>query len=221
MKKTQKHAGIRLDQFANSLGHINEKKLFAALYPDIKIPRSKSEPIPNAHSKNPCTGQLDPETDIHFLRNKIEQLKNSDRLLYFIAHLQLIGGLRISEVLNIQPSDIALTGHVSIKSLKNSANAVIYAGNAANYLISCKQNNVIPFSLYSRFYVYRQYKKHSINFNSVNSSKSSVTHAIRHIAASAQRKANFSDKNVQTFLRHKSPKSTEYYGKNQKRISKT
>jgi len=215
--KKKPQTGIRLDQFANSLGHINEKKFFNLLYPNSKVPRSKPDLNQDAHTTTLCNSQKNSDQEIDSLLSKIETIKSKDRLLYFIAHLQLIGGLRISEVLSIAPEDITSTGHVHINSKKGSAQSVIYAGNAANYLINCRANSVYPFNMYSRFYCYRQFKKYGIKFDSVNSSKVSVTHALRHLGASAQRQSNFDQDTIQTFLRHKSANSTQYYGKSKKK----
>ena len=213
MKKNKQILGIQLEDFANSLGHIDENKLFNLLYPSSKALRPKSDLKPFAQANTSCQQSMARVTGIFTIRDKIERIKSKDRLLYFIAHLQLIGGLRISEVLTLSPDDITFTGHIHIKSLKGSANAIIYAGNAADFLINCKQNCVKPFSLYSRFYVYRQYKKYGISFQSSQSSKSSVTHAIRHINTKAQLKESFSGESIQNFMRHKSKSNTEKYGK--------
>lgn len=213
MKKKKKTTGIRLDQFANSLGHVDEKKLFSLLYPNSKAPRTKPELKPFAQSNLLCKFREKKEPAEITLRSKIEKIKSKDIKLYYIAYLQFAAGLRISEVLNISVFDISLSGHISVKSLKHSANSVIHGGEAADYLINCKINKTDPFDMYNRWYVYRQYQKHGISFQSKISSVASVTHAMRHVAAQSLRSANVSDSQLQKFMRHKNARNTKQYGK--------
>lgn len=212
MNKKNKTEQIELKQFTNSLGLINEKKLFSLIYGNTSISRTNSDVTPSAHTIHLCKPSHDHVPDEIALWSKILALENKDRLLFYIAVLQFTAGLRISEVLNISVYDIALSGHVSIQSLKHSANAVVHGGVVSPYLIDCKKNGVNPFSAYSRFYVYRQFKKHSIYFQSSSSSKASVTHAMRHVSAKSLRSSGINKDQIQKFLRHKNPKNTERYG---------
>lgn len=208
---------LKINNYVDSQGRINERKLFSYLNCDTQKERFKSVTNSSAQTESLCASRSQDEVDYSRMLSKIESILQHDRTLYYIAMLQLCGGLRISEVLGIRPYDITLTGHVSIHSRKGSSHQIIHGGVVANYLIQCKKLNMYPFNLYSRYYVYRQYKKYGLTIQPVNSSKKAVTHSLRHLAASAQRNESIQDEKIQKFLRHVSSKSTTYYGKNSKK----
>lgn len=108
----------------------------------------------------------------------IKQLRNISMILYYIAHLQFVYGLRISEVLNIQHHHISRQGFVLIKSRKGSQDRIVFAGDALDYFDRCKANKVDPFKNFNRYFVYRQYKKVGLISFQTSSSKDSVTHSL-------------------------------------------
>ena len=194
-------------------GVLNERKIFEFLYPDRKLKRTGPVLTPSAHSTTLCKQNTNANAAVKALLATLSLIKKDNLKLYYIAHLQLIAALRISEVLRIAPGHISSTGHIYIKGLKGSNDKVIYAGDAVNYMLFCKTNNISPFASYSRYFVYRQYARYNISFNSIYSSRTSVTHAIRHIAASSFNSDSVKDNRKQTLLGHKNPKNTGLYGK--------
>ncbi len=148
--------------------------------------------------------------------SKIERLRHRDLVLFCIATLQLSGGLRISEVLNIMPSDITSIGHVVVKGSKGSSDRIIHAGNATTYLLRCRLNSTIPFYGYNRFFVYREYKKLGIEYQSANSKKKSVTHAFRQVMVESNRTEKVDSELISKQLGHKNEKNIKYYGKRKK-----
>lgn len=203
--------------YVNKAGIINEKKLFAILYPAQQIQRSKSSLTSIAQTNTSCMDRIIDEKVVTSILCSVESLKLTDIICYYIAKLQLAGALRISEVLNIAPSDISPAAHVLVHSQKGSDSKLVFDSSVSSYLLKCRALSVYPFSFYNRFYVYRQYKKHGIVFKSYLSSHYSVTHSLRHVAVLAARISNFSDNNIKRLTGHKNQKNIEYYGKNQKK----
>jgi len=212
MKNTNVTSLITESEYVDKMQRINQKKLFSLLYPNTIKLGCKPGLSLSAQSSGQYSTRSVIEESLTSLISRIEDLRNSDLLLFYIAHLQLIGSLRISEVLNIRSYDIDMLGHITIKGLKGSKDLVLFAGESKEYLIQCKRSKIDPFTLYSRFYVYREYKKKGIVFQSLNSSRKSVTHAIRQLNAMALRYNNKSNSDVSVLLHHSGNKSQRYYG---------
>jgi integrase len=123
------------------------------------------------------------------------------------------GSLRVSEALSIQPKDITPTGKILVKSKKGGTERLISSGEAKEFLLKCRQVGTIPFEGCSRFWVYREFKKFGIYFQSQTSSKTSVTHAIRHIITASNRSVTNSDEVLAQELGHKNKKTNQRYGK--------
>ena len=202
------------NQAVNSLGYIRQDKLFNLLYAGNNKVCIKPVASPVAQANKQCEARKGQEQVVIALLSNIERLRLYDRKLYYVAHLQLIGSLRISEVLELSPNQITLTGHIHVKGSKGSNDSIIFSGDAKEYLLKCKRNNVYPFADYNRFYCYRQYKKFGIKYDSNTSSKSSITHAIRHINVVSQRIENIDNVNISDHLRHKNKSNQKYYGNN-------
>jgi integrase len=123
------------------------------------------------------------------------------------------GSLRVSEVLAIQPKDITPTGKILIKSMKGGNERLISSGEAKEFILKCKEIRRIPFEGCSRFWVYREFKKFGIYFQSSTSSKTSVTHAIRHITTASNRMVTNSNEVLAEQLGHKNKTTNQKYGK--------
>jgi integrase len=123
------------------------------------------------------------------------------------------GSLRISEALAIEPKDISPTGKILIKSLKKGNERLISSGDAKEFLLICKTSNIKPFEGWNRFFVYREFKKLGIYFQSETSSKPSITHAIRHITTASNRTVTNSNEVLAQELGHKNKTTNQRYGK--------
>jgi len=178
-----------------------------------KIPRTKSVSKPSAQLSPPCDAGNSSGQSHDPLVCKIESLKRVSQLLYYIALLQFLHGLRISEVLAIRPYDITSQGFVKINAVKNSNSRIIHAYEATNYLLKCKTYGKYPFAEFNRFYVYRQYKKAGIGKKFGTNRVTSVTHYFRHNASLQAKSVNADITTRAHQLGHKSTKSTEHYEK--------
>ena len=91
--------------------------------------------------------------------NKLLDCSNSGLAKFekAVLELQFLYGLRISEVLNIQPSDINSNGNILIHGLKGSENRSVYPVRFLDFWLFMRDNNVqIPKS-YNRQYFFRLY----------------------------------------------------------------
>lgn len=148
-----------------------------------------------------------------------DSLLKSNRLLWYIIELQIHGCLRISEVLEIKPSDIMANGQVLIKSKKGSNHKVVSVSDGSRYLISCRHNSVYPFQGISRQYVGREYIKLGISIPNVLGVKNATTHAIRHLVISDMA-ANGFDQEAQLIVSgHKRVSNLQYYDHTKKQPS--
>ncbi len=190
---------------------ITKKYLDSILNTDIDTLRKKPVPSPSAQTTTLLQLQEQESIVMSSIRSYRFQLLRDDPLLWYIIELQLSGGLRISEVLGLSCKDISFSGHVSIKGSKGSYGKIIYVVDSLEYLLRCKNNSLNPFEGYSRFYVYRQFKKLGIELQLNGKKKNAVTHAIRHVVAREEKNAGFSKKQTQRHLGHRNSKSTDHY----------
>ena len=204
------------DVISSKIGIISTKKLDILLTGNKPSPRIKAVMT----SKTPTT-KLKGESlksgskDIMY-KAELELMKKEDIKLYYIAKLMQIGALRVSEVLSINPKDISRTGHVVIRSKKGGDNRVIYTGEVSDYLLNCKRLSIIPFRLYDRHYIYREFKKRGIVYESNYSTKKSVAHSIRHSIVDCARREGFEKDSIKRITGHKSDKVVELYGKSKR-----
>jgi len=139
----------------------------------------------------------------------------SDTSVYIASRialdLMLNSGCRVSEILNISHSDILGGGKVRIKGLKGSCDRIIISSRFSKELEDYRNNCVSPFYCFSRFMLYRDFKKHGIYMMFKGAKLNSVTHACRHLYVSDLKMAGLSDAEIQGNIGHKSKKSTEHY----------
>jgi site-specific recombinase XerD len=128
-----------------------------------------------------------------------------------VASLQMAYGLRISEVLNINISDISKSGHIRVKGLKGSSTRVIVPLFMRDFW-SVRNKHLFPLvSVYSRHYFYRWYKRLGILINFGIDKKQAVTHAFRHVVVSSISNDFHDSTLTQSFIGHKQIKSTKHY----------
>jgi len=120
-------------------------------------------------------------------------------------------GCRVSEALQLKPTDITTTGLVKLSSLKGSDKRIVHSGNAMKFLLDCKKKNHILWNEWTRQFVYREFKKLGIGQQFGRSSTKSVTHYFRHIIAKSIKNENMNMTDTKKFLGHKSIKSTAHY----------
>ena len=122
-------------------------------------------------------------------------------------------GCRISEVLNIKPTDIAQNGVIKLSAVKGSNDRLVNAG--PYNLLFYRGNLALPLisNGYNRFYFYRLFKKLGLYAQIGNREKNSVTHYFRHSMAASLQSANFDEKETALMLGHKKASNSNIYGK--------
>ena len=173
----------------------------------------KSVPTPSAQTTTPCA-QGSPDAlqgfDVAEFLTKASGLSVTEKA---VIELMAIGGLRISEVLNICPADISRSGNIRIRSLKGSAFRVIQPFIFKEFWLS-GGNGLLPLSsVFSRYYFYRLFRKYGLYATFGNNQHRSVTHYFRHLKG-LDIQESFEDWNLTaSVLGHKNINSTQYYGK--------
>lgn len=178
--------------------------------------RTMSNTNPIAQTTSLCASVSEVKSISEALQLKIETISYDNKRLYYLARLMFVGCLRVSEVLNIKGTDITNTYHIKIKGSKHSNNKLISCYELKSWLSSYKGHNVYLFNEFNRFYIYREFKKYGISFKSANSTKQSVTHAIRHITASEINDNNSDIDYKQLLLGHKKQSNSKLYGHGKK-----
>ena len=184
---------------------------FKTLQKRIASERIKSATKLSAQSRGLCSS-LNPAIDDIFkeynkynIRNDLIDIEKA------VIELLMLNGLRISEVLNIKPTDVLSNGFISIKGLKNSKDRLV---RPVFYGSKWRNNftGLLPLKIYySRYYFYRLFKKIGIYAKYGNNVYNSLTHYFRHEIVISMRNSGVDDRAISDFLGHKSMDSLKYY----------
>lgn len=134
-------------------------------------------------------------------------------------YLQSISGARVSEILNIQYTDIITSTIIRIKGLKHSNDRLIHIDRYSEYFGFCKRNMIHPFGTLNRYYIYREYKKMGFIVSFLDSNKKAVTHSFRYKYIKNLKENNVDISLIQKEIGHKSQKTTENYEQKSRKIS--
>ena len=137
-----------------------------------------------------------------------------------IVMLQLLYGLRVSEVLRIKPSDISIDGTIKIKLSKSNSYTFVHAANFFDFWVNRVRNSGYDFSYINRFYLYRLYRRKGFYLLKAGNINDSVTHSLRQLRAFIIESQFTTKESVQVALNHKSIKSSNYYGINRQKADK-
>lgn len=141
-----------------------------------------------------------------------ERLYSRSRLCYFIAQIQCIYGLRISEVLSIKLSDIDNNYQVTVQRLKREDPVIVSLTFQERFIHKSKEIGGFLFDMTTRYSVYYTYKECGIGFQSKYSSKLSVTHSYRHLFVRNLLEQGYSYQDIAVMLGHMDNRNTELYG---------
>jgi integrase len=145
--------------------------------------------------------------------DQVEHIKQFDLNTHIFAKTMLVGGLRVSEMLAITPRDIDELGRVKIKSLKGGSPRLVDTGMNADQFKVWRISGYLPWRTWTRFFVYRQFKKYGIQIDIEGNGKKSVTHALRHVSAQVSATIDPDLEATKAHLGHKSISNTEIYAK--------
>lgn len=141
-----------------------------------------------------------------------ERLYGRSRLCYFIAQIQCLYGLRVSEVLSIKLSDIDDNYKATVQRLKREDPVVITLTFQERFIHETKAIKGFLFDMTTRFSVYYTYRECGIGFQSKYSSKLSVTHSYRHLYVKNLLEQGYSYPEIAVMLGHEDQRNTELYG---------
>jgi site-specific recombinase XerD len=145
------------------------------------------------------------------LRRRVIESDLCSNLEKAVILLLLEHGLRISEVIRLDASCLLPGSRLLVRGSKRSNDRLIQSVSYSSDLFFYLKTFGRIDNVYSRFYIYRLCKKLGISFESSISSKISVTHAGRHLFAEILNESGVSLENIQSFVGHKSSKSTQCY----------
>lgn len=195
---------------------LSEKLLDRILETNNTKLRSKSVPTPSAQSSKMLLSRAQADPIGLVSGHVLERIKNQNHQLYYLIEFMKASACRVTEALSIKPNDITSTGHVKINALKGSKSRIIHPGLSVTFILDCKSKSVQPWQGWSRFYVYREFKKFGINLTVAGKTNSKVTHAFRHTLAQSIKKANMGMSIAKDALGHKSIRSTKHYFNDEK-----
>jgi site-specific recombinase XerD len=182
---------------------INSKKVFnvgtfAVQKPSAQIARMCQNP------------NIQKEQIVDELTDKL-RLSNESEMLIIGIRLMILYGIRVSEMLLIHSKNVYNDGSVYVKGLKGSSDRLLIDSKYTQQWIGFSEMNMSIGAIYSRFYVYRLFKKIGYYEKFGKNTNNSVTHRARHEKADSMYKAGIQLDNIRKELGQKSIKSTEYY----------
>lgn len=181
------------------------------LYNDVENVRSK--PV---HPSSAQTSKLlyNSSANVNQFTSVVTKLftdVNTQLFFKAVVELQFLYGLRISEVLNIERSDVSKSGYIKIKGLKNSNSRIVrpvrfldFWQNSGSHLLPLRNT-------YSRFFFYRKYKDLGLSMRYPGRSNNSVTHCFRHEVVQELQRSFDETSTTQKFIGHKNIKNTKRY----------
>lgn len=128
-----------------------------------------------------------------------------------VIELLVLYGLRISEVLNINATDIFPNGQIRIRGAKGSEDRMIYAIRSRKLFEFMRINQLSLPSTYNRFYFYRLFKKKGIYAQFGGNFNNSVTHYFRYSYILELLKQGLQLDQIRKIIGHKSINSTIHY----------
>lgn len=173
--------------------------------------RTKSGLTPSAQTVTQLQTGYRPTASEFDIDTLLRRIPDHEVQLKELVKFMIATGTRISEALQVNHSEITRTGMVLIRAKKGSNNRMISPGLATQYLLNCKKSRINPWEGWSRFFVYRQFKKYGITSQANNKSRNKVTHSLRHEVAKGIKAAGMEIEITKLALGHKNLNSTSYY----------
>lgn len=173
--------------------------------------RNESVLSPSAQYGTLCVGVSDSGTlltNVYSLLYNNQELSLCDKA---VIECQMLSGARISQVLQIKPTDITDNAVIRIPSSKGS-NAIVYTPVIyRQYWLDVKRLKSVIAQYRDRFYYYRLYRKYGIYSLIIGNVNTSVTHSLRHALMQETEKLDITPVERAAKIGHKSIKSQDNY----------
>lgn len=182
----------------------------------LKLEQQGKKSVSNlpAQSTKVLHGRGQVDTDLNVLYSQIAANKFTSELDMAVIELLMFYGLRISECLRIQPTDIKSNGYIRIKGVKGSKDRLVFPYNNAQYWLTTLKYQCPIGNVYSRFYFYRLFKRLGLYELFSGHKNKSVTHYFRQKLMRSLESENVERTTRSDFIGHKNKKSIEHYESN-------
>lgn len=199
-----------------SKNRITLKDLQKILYDDKSKRRIRAVQSPNAQYSKLLHVEPNHINQLTSIIQAIYRSPDQPTFLKAVIELQYLYGLRISEVLNIDKSDILPSGNIRIKGAKRSNDRIVTPSRYMDFWLNATSLFLPICRLYSRFWFYRKFKELGLYSKYGSNINNSVTHSLRHEKV-LELKSNLNDTKLsQSFIGHKSINSTVHYERKKK-----
>jgi len=142
---------------------------------------------------------------------QLEQVYKHGLEVKAVARLQLLYGLRISEVLSIKGSNIDRFGAIWIEGKKKSNPRQVVDTELVQFYLSRRLlGNGLIFD-FDRFFIHRIYKSCGINHTADKSGKNLTTHYMRHLYVKRLSSQTDNLNDIASVVGHKSKSNTKGY----------
>ena len=206
--QTNFEASVQMDsEFSKTVDEVN--KIRHSIHLSEHLAKSVKSLL--AHSDSLCENRK--LQDLQFILGRHISVSNHNLPAYVksIIELQFLFGLRISEALQIDHSQVMFNGAINIRGLKGSNDRFVYPVKYRDFWLQVKRSNSSPGQYYNRFYFYRLYKKIGISGLLSFNKNHSVTHYMRYMYVLQLLKETDNVESIKNLLGHKSIKSTMHY----------
>lgn len=182
--------------------------------------RSNTAPTLAAQSAVLCS----PDTATEALQKSVESriVLNTDLpvMLRAVCELLLMTGCRISQALNVKPSNISKNGTIKIEAAKGGNENIYRSTRFSNFWLDYRISRDLISNNYNRFFFYRLFIRYNCVLHTPLHSNKKVCHALRYcitadVAALTSNKAT-----IKNILGHKSEKTQDYYVNYSKQVNK-
>lgn len=128
-----------------------------------------------------------------------------------LIELMYLNGLRVSEVLKIQGGDIISRNSFIIRASKGSSDRIGYVVHNVQLFSSFAGSACYLFDCFSRFYIYRLFKRVGLSSEIIGNRNRAVTHSLRHQRIESIQSASSNVVGTAQLIGHKNVKSTAHY----------
>lgn len=148
---------------------------------------------------------------LEILYGKNSTNKEWDVIDRAVLELQVLWGLRISEVIGIQPNDVSPLGQIRIRGKKGSNNRYVIGYQFISVWTGyVKKGNVIEDER-SRYYYYHKYVRFGLYSSKKGKENRSVTHAFRHSLVELLQSEGYELSEISGVIGHKNKNNIKYY----------
>lgn len=164
-----------------------------------------------AHSDSMCGFVSTIEEASSAVESQLLLVSKIDRLVGIVGRLQLLYGLRISEILDIRGCDIDRLGRIVVLGKKGSSPRLVVDNQDVDWWIAQKGLGTNEVFGFNRFYVYRIYNQCGIVHSMAGKKHKVVTHYCRHLYVKSMQQSTNDIEITKHLTGHKAVGNTKKY----------